>query len=209
MTFLQALSWRPAGKPENRVFAAGMATLAVGLGHFVLEALDVFGSKALTELAAFLVCLWMFPNEPRARWTARTSALVVLLGLLGGALWIAFIGYPSRNTSQFLTWDQIPLAYYLLGVFTSCVAAPLFEEKVVRHLLLTGAAHYLGRIVASVAVSLLFAWVHPDARILAFLFSIIICACIYTFSLDTWQRAVVHGLINLSIIQWTVIYPNL
>ena len=118
-------------------------------------------------------------------------------------------GYPSRNDSQFLTWDRVPTAYYVLGLFTGCMAAPLFEEKVVRHLLLTGAAHYLGKVIASVSVSALFAWVHVEGMIFAFLFSMALCIGVYMFKLGTLQRSLIHGLINLVITHWVLVYPNL
>lgn len=204
-----ALSWKPHDKPENRIFVAAIATIAVGAAQAVLGAFDVFGSKAMTELAAFIVCIWLFPNEPRVAWSARLTAVLVAVGLLGGALWVACIGYPARGESQFLTWDRIPIAYYLLGVLTGCVVAPLFEEKVVRHLLLSGAAHYMGRILAALAVSALFAWVHTDGIISAFLFSIALCAGVYFFKLDTLQRALIHGVVNLVIMHWALVYPDL
>lgn len=204
-----ALSWKPGDKPENRIFVAAIATILVGASQAVLGSFDVFGSKALTELAAFFVCMWLLPNEPRAQWSAKLTFALVVVGLLGGALWIACIGYPTRGESQFLTWDKIPVSYYILGVLTGCVAAPLFEEKVVRHLLLTGAAHCLGRILAALVVSALFAWVHTDGMVSAFIFSLALCAGVYRFQLDTLQRSVIHGVVNLVIMHWTLIYPNL
>lgn len=195
--------------PANRIFVAAMAIVLVGAGQGLLDAFDVFGSKAMTELAAFLVCTWLLPSEDRAAWSVRFSLILVVLGLLGGMLWVACVGYPSRNDSQFLTWDRVPTVYYVLGLFTGCMAAPLFEEKVVRHLLLTGAAHYLGKVIASVSVSALFAWVHVEGMIFAFLFSMALCIGVYMFKLGTLQRSLIHGLINLVITHWVLVYPNL
>lgn len=202
-------SWRPVDKPENRIFVAAIATIAVGAGQGLLNAFDVFGSKAMTELAAFLVCMWLFPREERAAWSGKLVLILVSLGLLGGALWIALVGYPDRENPQWLTWDKVPIASYLLGLVTGCLVAPLFEEKVVRHLLLSGSAHYLGRFIASLAVSALFAWVHTGAVVSAFLVSAALCASVYLCKLDTVQRAVIHGVINLVISHWVLVYPNL
>lgn len=209
MRLALALSWKPNDRPENRIFVAAIATILVGAAQAVLGSFDLFGSKAVTELAAFIACMWFLPSEPRAPWSAKLACALVGLGLFGGALWVASIGFPARGESQFLTWDKVPIAYYVLGVFTGCVAAPLFEEKVVRHLLLTGAAQYLGRAFAALAVSALFAWVHTDGMISAFLFSLALCAGVYIFNLDTLQRSVIHGVVNLVIMHWTLIYPNL
>lgn len=195
--------------PANRIFVAAMAIVLVGAGQGLLDAFDVLGSKAMTELAAFLVCTWLLPREDRAAWSVRFFLILVVLGLLGGMLWVACVGYPERNDSQFLTWDRVPAAYYVLGLFTGCMAAPLFEEKVVRHLLLTGAAHYLGKVIASVSVSALFAWVHVEGMIFAFLFSMALCIGVYMFKLGTLQRSLIHGLINLVITHWVLVYPNL
>lgn len=209
MRLALALSWKPNDRPENRIFVAAIATIFVGASQGLLGQFDVFGSKALTEFAAFMVCMWLLPSEPRAAWTVKLTCALVGLGLLGGILWVACIGYPARAESQFLTWDKVPIAYYILGVITGCIAAPLFEEKVVRHLLLTGAAHYLGRVLAALAVSALFAWVHTDGMISAFLFSLALCAGVYLFRWDTLQRSVIHGIVNLVIMHWALIYPNL
>jgi len=209
MKLALAASWRPKDKPENRIFVAVIATVLVGAAQAILGSFDLFGSKALTELTAFMVCMWLLPSEPRAPWSAKLTAVLVFLGLLGGALWVAFIGYPSRNESQLLTWDKIPLAYYVLGLLTGCVVAPLFEEKVVRHLLLTGTAHYVGRAFAALAVSALFAWVHTDGMISAFLFSVALCGGAYIFQLDTLQRSLIHGVVNLVIMHWALVYPNI
>lgn len=202
-------SWRLMDSPANRIFAAAMAIVLVGAGQGLLDAFDVLGSKAMTELAAFLVCTWLLPREDRSAWSVRFFLILVVLGLLGGMLWVACVGYPERNDSQFLTWDRVPAAYYVLGLFTGCMAAPLFEEKVVRHLLLTGAAHYLGKVIASVSVSALFAWVHVEGMIFAFLFSMALCIGVYMFKLNTLQRSLIHGLINLVITHWVLVYPNL
>lgn len=209
MTLGMALSWRPADLPENRIFVGAIATIAVGATQAVLNAFDVFGSKAMTELLAFLCCVWLFPHEQRMRWSVRLSILLISAGLIGGALWIAFIGYPARNESQFLTWDNIPFEYYSLGLITGCIVAPLFEEKVVRHLLLSGASHYLGRSVGAIAVSALFAWVHTDGVVSAFIFSMALCCGVYFFKMDGFQRSLIHGFVNLVIMHWAIIYPNI
>ncbi|MDY1034698.1 type II CAAX prenyl endopeptidase Rce1 family protein [Stenotrophomonas sp. CFBP8980] len=204
-----SLRWKPAETPENFIFVALMSTVAIGAARVVLDAFEVFGSKAMTEALAFAACIWMFPREERARWSAKLVMTLVALGLVGGAAWVALVAYPARNESTLLTWDQIPLANYLLGVVTSCVVAPLYEEKVVRHLLQSGASHYLGKILGTFAVCALFAAAHTEAVLSSFLFGLYVTLGIFLFRLDTYQRAIIHGMVNFVIMHWVIIYPNI
>lgn len=201
--------WKPADKPENRIFVAATSTVVVGGAQSFLNSFDVFGSKAMVEFAAYLVCMWFFPTEQRAVWSVRLILALIAIGIIGGILWVAVVGYPQRNELHFLTWDQVPISYYLLGLVTGCVVSPLFEEKIVRNLLLSGASQYLGKFLASLAVSALFAWVHTDGMVFAFVASIALCAGFYVFKLDTVQRSVIHGFVNFVITHWVLIYPHL
>lgn len=203
------LSWKPANKPENLIFVALIATVAVGAAQGILNTFDVFGSKAMTEILAFAACMWLFPREQRALWSVKLVVVLLALGIVGGTVWVAVVGYPARNEASFLAWDQVPLRNYLLGVVTSCLVAPLFEEKVVRHLLQSGISHYFGRFLGTLAVSALFAIVHTGSVVSSFLFALYLSASMYLLKLDTPQRAVVHSVINAIIMHWVLIYPNL
>lgn len=204
---LQAL--KPANKPENLIFVGSIATVAVGAAQGVLNTLDVFGSKAMVEMLAFIACMWLLPCEKRALWSAKLVVILLALGILGGVVWVAVVGYPARDETSFITWEQVPFRNYVLGAVTSCLVAPLFEEKVVRHLLQSGLSHYFGRFFGTLAVSVLFAIVHTGAVISSFLFALYLSASMYLLSLDTLQRAVVHGAINAVILHWVLVYPNL
>ncbi|MNV54650.1 CAAX amino terminal protease self- immunity [compost metagenome] len=137
-------------------------------------------------------------------------AWVVLLGigLLSGALWIIFIGLPARYETNYIPFGEIPVNFYILGLITSCVVAPLFEEKVVRHLLLDGVSHYFGRVLSIIMVSVVFAEVHVGAVTSSFFYSILLCICVHSFRLGTVQRSIIHGAINLAITQWVIFYPT-
>lgn len=196
---------RPAEKPENYIFVGLIATVAVGGGHAVLTDLGVIGAKALTELLAFIVCMRCFPRETHAPWSSRLTLCLIAAGVGGAGLWIAIVGYPEREAAGLIDWSRLTRFNYVLGVVTSCIVAPLFEEKVVRHLLLSGASHYLGKFLATLAVSVLFAWPHIGNEIFAFIFSVTLCLNVYLFKLDSWQRALIHGILNLVIIQWELL----
>lgn len=193
---------RPAEKPENYIFVALIATVAVGGGQAVLSDFGVIGAKALTELLAFIVCMRCFPHETHAPWSSRLTLCLIAAGVGGAGLWIALVGYPEREATGFVDWSRLTFFNYALGVATSCVVAPLFEEKVVRHLLLSGASHYLGTLLATLAVSVLFAWPHIGNEIFAFIFSVTLCISVPLFRLDSWQRSLIHGILNFVIIHW-------
>ncbi|BBO51304.1 MULTISPECIES: CPBP family intramembrane glutamic endopeptidase [Stenotrophomonas] len=200
---------RPRPIAENKIFAAAIATVAVGAAQGILDSFNVFGSKAATEFLAFLACAWLFPNEPGRRWTFWLPPVLVGAGLICGALWIAFAGLPSGHASNSISLNEIPLKFYVLGIVTSCIVSPLFEEKVVRHLFLDGASHYLGKVAGAIVVSALFAAVHVDAFVSSFIYSVILCIGAIAFGLNTVQRSIIHGVINLSIMHWALLPPLL
>ncbi|MNV33048.1 CAAX amino terminal protease self- immunity [compost metagenome] len=201
--------WKPRPIAENKVFVAAIAIVGVGASQGILNSFDVFGSKAMTELLAFLACVWLFTDEPRRKWTFLLGVGLVAVGLLGGAIWVFFIGFPGRHETNFMPLSDVPLRFYVLGLVTSCIVTPLFEEKVVRHLLLDGASHYFGRLVATIGVSALFAAVHVDGVVSAFLLSVVLCVGAQLFNLNSIQRSIIHGIVNFSILHWVLLYPTL
>jgi len=162
----------------------------------------------MVELLAFTVCVWLLPNEPRREWTFRLGAGLVAIGFAGGATWVFAIGIPAIPHTKFIPFGEIPIKFYVLGLVSSCIIGPLFEEKVVRHLLFDGVSHYFGRVLATIMVSAAFAAVHVGAVVSSFLFSILLCILAHPFRLSTTQLATVHGTINLTITQWAMFYPT-
>ncbi|MDI9273605.1 CPBP family intramembrane glutamic endopeptidase [Stenotrophomonas sp. PFBMAA-4] len=201
--------WKPRPIAENKILVAAIAIAGVGAAQGILNSFDVFGSKAMTEMLAFLACSRLLPNEPRRKWSPRLCTGLIAIGLLLGAIWVLFIGFPGRHETNFPQLKEIPLKFYALGLVTSCIAAPLFEEKVVRHLLLDGASYYFGKLAATIGVSALFAAVHVDAIVPAFLLSVFLCAGMQFFNLNSAQRSVIHGLVNFSMLHWMIFYPTL
>lgn len=201
--------WKPRPIAENKIFVAAIAIVGVGAAQGILNSFDVFGSKAMTEILAFLACAWLFPSEPRREWSLRLGISLIVTGLLLGAIWVLFIGFPGRHETNFTPLTETPLKFYALGLATSCIVAPLFEEKVVRHLLLDVASYYFRKLTATIGVSALFAAVHVDAVVSAFLLSVFLCVSTQLFNLNSAQRSVIHGLVNFSILHWVIFYPTL
>lgn len=209
MISLRLPSGWPEDKPENQIFVALIAIVMVGAGQGLLSGFDVVAAKPITELLAFAICVLLFPRERRARWTLRLVLGLVGTGTLLGAIWIAAVGYPERYEAVFVSWDNLLLHDYLVGVATGCIAAPLFEEKVVRHLLFCGLSHYVRTVFSIMAVSALFAWPHTGNEISAFIFSVILCSGVIFIGLDAMQRAIVHAAANFTIIHWSIMYASI
>lgn len=85
-------------------------------------------------------------------------------------------------------------------VVTVVVVIPIYEEKVVRHLLFAGLSRHINTVLAAVAVSLAFGWVHKGNMLWVFCVSILMCWLAVRHQVSTLQRAVLHGSYNLTLV---------
>lgn len=103
----------------------------------------------------------------------------------------------------------------IITLLTNVVAAPLFEEKLLRGLALPGirgtlparVAKFISpNIVGALIVSVVFGLAHPQIMLLAVSMSLALCIMATNFGFSTLQRACIHGLYNAAVTMWYVTY---
>ncbi len=183
---------------------AGITALAVNGALMVAgQAVGIVGSKILAEAATFIVLIWLYPEPQGRRWSLNSVVAFLLTGVAIGTVWVGFIGLRLAN-SEASEWTNFPFFFVLLGFINACITAPLFEEKIVRHLLFRGIEDKTNSFLASIIVSIIFAIPHTGSVIWAFFVSMVLCWLTVKWALNTWQRAIVHGSINLLIMLWSL-----
>ncbi|MNV28321.1 CAAX amino terminal protease self- immunity [compost metagenome] len=158
-------------------------------------------SRPAVELTIFVVLQFAFPDQKGMSWGLRSIAAFIAFGIFLASLWVLLFAYPSIQRTEFKELANVPVLPLLQGLAATAVTAPLFEEKVVRHMLLRGLSG-LHSILSSAMVSALFAFAHKGSFLWAFLASMILCFAAIRLRMTTTQRAVSHGLCNVIITSW-------
>lgn len=188
-------------KPESgRLFLAGsLASLLCGALMALMSYFGAVGAKPLAELLVALVLMKRYPEVNVVRWSGR---FVLLLCAIGTALALSWVAIFALGNTKFFDIANASVIALMAGCVSAVLTAPIFEEKVVRHLLLNGAVGFVGRWWASVLVSGIFAVVHTGAMIWAFAMSMILCWFALAKGFSSVQRALVHGVVNAIIMLW-------
>lgn len=153
----------------------------------------------MVQLTLALVLFKLYPESTVVRWSVR---LVLLLCSVGAALALVWVALFAWGNTRFIDAGDVSRASLVVGVCSAVIAAPIYEEKVVRHVLLQGATGFIGRLWASLLVSFAFALVHTDAIVSTFLGSMILCRLALVERLTSTQRAVIHGGYNAMVMLW-------
>ncbi len=153
-----------------------------GLSHFDL----------LIELVVCVALTLLFPEPPSVLgWGARAALVIMLFTASLCVLWTVGFWLWTSHTSDFeRDWKTV------IPIFGLVVVTPWFEEKLLRHLLLSSVADWIGPVLASISVSLLFAVAHKSVMLMAFIVSIALCWMRFRFKAKTAHCVIVHGLIN-------------
>ena len=157
------------------------------------------GTKPVVELLLAVILIRFFPEELTARWSLRLVLGLVLLGVGLASFWVVAIAWGNTRFPDISTFSAIAV---ITGVVSSVLTAPVYEEKVVRHLLLQGASGYVNHWVAAVLVSAVFALAHQGSMAWSFLFSMVMCWLAIIGKIGVMQRAIVHGIVNALIMLW-------
>lgn len=192
--------WNQPSEPAV-LFAASIGILLIGSVSIRLLSLLGFPfAKVLVELVLVIALYGAFPERGGRKWSLRSVVAMLVLGSALVSGWVFSLS-PSHNEQA--SFDPAgplsgtDLVHLLVGVG---VVAPLYEEKLVRFLMLRGLVS-LGPVASTLLVSSLFAIAHEKAMVWSFLASVVFCIAAFR-GFTSGQRAVAHGLCNLGILAW-------
>ncbi len=186
-------------KPGTLVLVGVVVSLACGGLISLFGSLGLVGATTWVQLTLAFVLYKLYPETTVVRWSGK---LILLLCIVGAALAWVWLALFAWGNTRFVEVGDVSVVALTVGASSAVIAAPIYEEKVVRHVLLQGAAGYVGRISASVLVSIPFALVHSGSVVSAFFFSLALCWAALAMKLTSGQRAVMHGAYNAMIMLW-------
>ena len=157
------------------------------------------GAKPLTELLLAVILLKLYPEPHVASWTLKRAAALLLLGCSLAIFWVVVFAWGRTRFPDLAGGSEVAV---LVGLSSSIVTAPIFEEKVVRNLLLRGGAILATPWLSAVVVSAVFSLVHRNAVAWSFILSMVLCWLALSKNIGTLQRAVVHGAVNAIVMAW-------
>ncbi len=200
---------RPQATPQNFLITAALCWASVGLVEQVLQGIGFGAFKLVTELAAFAFLAVMFPETRKWQRNWKKCALAALLpvGMFLAWLWL----YADPTVEEKTAWKHAGAVAVGITYLTTVVAAPLFEEKLLRGLAVPGLIgmapawikpYVSAEVFGAVAISVVFGLAHPSFAFLAFLFSLALCFLSIRLKFTAVQCACVHGLYNCAVTTW-------
>lgn len=191
--------WHARRVPSGLLLAGILGTLAGGALIWLAGTVGVTGAKPLVELTIAAILIKIYPEDTPQCWSIKRVTALVLLGATLFAFWMVAIAWGNTRFPDLSTFSKTAV---LIGIMSSVVTAPIYEEKVVRHLLLQGLSGYMNGWVAAVLVSAVFALVHQGSMAWSFLGSMVLCSLALVWKIGVMQRAIVHGAVNALIMLW-------
>lgn len=186
----------------GEIGVAMLATLLAGGLSELGARFEIRGADAIQQIALFLVLMKCYP-ERLANQSGITPLLFsIFTGSLLGAVWILAVGLPNLGNTKFPAATDFSVVDIALGVLTAGVAAPLFEEKVVRQLMLDGLSRLVGRFASSLVTSAAFGLFHANSMLWGCFASLLLCFCALRLNMTSVQRAIAHGICNILILLW-------
>lgn len=159
----------------------------------------MIGATPISELLVALVLFWLYPEKGRTRYSWVQVLRLIGIGIALALFWIFAFAWGRTVFPVLPSGSEVAV---IVGLMTAVITAPLFEEKIVRYLLLEGGAGFIGPWAASILVSLLFALAHQGSVIWSFVFSLAMCWLALARKVGTLQRAIIHGTVNAIIFGW-------
>lgn len=206
---------KPAPTPENHVIFAAIIWVAVSFLGMALSDSGIYGSKSIAEALALAFMIYLFPNEPSRRWSLGVVGACIAIAGIFLTVWLLAYGLPGASGFKFQGFKDFRAIDVISGFVATGIIAPLFEEKLARHLALRGIAGMVSPavsrripagLVGTLIVSAIFAVAHPTLMPIAFVLSIVLCYLALKHEFSFMQRALLHGLLNCSIMTWYLTY---
>jgi len=183
------------------LIVAGFAALGVFACFMVaLETISTPGPELTSQLAVAASLLILFPERSSARCVMRLALSLLIVGCALGFVWVAL--FSPRGEVSFIDVGSLPTSSIVLSFLGTALITPLFEEKIVRGLILRGLASKLGPVWSSVVVSIGFALAHWQSMLWAFVASLVLCVIFFKTKMSTLGCVVVHGVANAVIMTW-------
>jgi membrane protease YdiL (CAAX protease family) len=181
------------------VLAGIVATILAGGLLRLGEASQIVGAKPLVEISIAVILFRVFPETNLAPWTIKRTAVLMALGSGLSLFWILAFAWGRTRFPDLPKGSEFAL---FVGLTSAIVTAPIFEEKLVRHLILQGGARLTNAWISTFFVSIAFAFAHQHAVIWSFLVSLVLCWLALEKGAGTLQRALAHGTINSLVMLW-------
>lgn len=202
---------RPSATPENYLILAAVTWVSVSFLGMIATDAGVYGGQRIIEALGFVVLMVIFPDEQSGAWswTRVLFSLIIVVGFVSG--WVIAYALPYVAGFVFPVPVELRLRDVVAGFLATGLIAPLFEEKLTRHLALRGTMGVLHPAItryispglaASLIVSTIFALAHPKLIIFSFVFSLILCLLCLKYQFGLLQRVFVHGLYNSTVMAW-------
>lgn len=99
--------------------------------------------------------------------------------------------------------DGFSLKGLFMGLIAWCIVVPLIEEKIFRGVVFDWVSGHFGVLVASLGTSLFFAGYHGNKFFPALVLALILCFAKIKLKFGSFERLVVHGVVNCAVILWT------
>jgi len=179
--------------------AGVLATFACGALIWLGGVLGLLGATPLAELLVAAILFKFYPEKSAVRWSGKEVVALLSFGSVLAMFWVVVFAW---GNTIFSDPSDVSGAALFIGAFSAIVAAPIYEEKVVRHLLLQGLSGLTRPWISAILVSLIFALVHKGAVVWSFIVSIVLCWLALARGVGTLQRAIVHGTINALVMLW-------
>lgn len=186
----------PAKNPFHALAFGLIVTFAVGIIIDGMRAAGVdAGLATLVVLSLATAFLFRIYPEPVRRIGAVRSVALIVAGILAAMLWLAVTGWHVGSYSVD-SWIDYPVF-----LVVQIVVTPIYEEKVVRYVLLSGLSSRLGLVPAAIITSLIFAAVHHGNFVAVFLFSLVASA-LAAAGYNSVHRSLLHGANNAVLVFW-------
>ena len=167
-----------------------------------------FTGKNIAEFAVTAITipiLFMLQKEQCRKFMGRRIPMLALAGILPAALWLCFNREGRINVNGDTSAVNL-LMYYCLHLMDISLIIPLYEEKIVRGLLLRGIEKLTGSLGAIIITSFLFGVAHRGNEWLTFVYGAVLAWAATCMRMGAFERSIIYGAYNFTIGFYVLFY---